>query len=126
MKIFILLCATLFSSSFGFSQTSAECSFLRKSTLKYLDADDTTSFVVINDTTHIEYHQNKKFFIKSNIEWLSDCEWEMTMTEVTIPGFPFGAGDKMHVKVNKIEGGIIFYTATVKNTSWPGRFRKIE
>ena len=125
MKILLFICAFCLNS-FAFSQTLPACTSLRNSTLKYLDADDSTAYVIIDGNKHIEYHKNKKYFIKSDIEWLNDCEWEMTMTEVTIPRFPFGAGDKMHVKVDKIEGDIIFYTATVKSTSWPGRFRKMK
>jgi len=116
---------------FGITATAqkkkqSDCSFLKHSLLKYLDIEDTTAYVVINENLHEEYHQDGKYFIKSKIVWQSDCEWTMTMTEITIPDFPFKPGEQMHVKITRIDNDIIYYTSTVNGQSWPGRFRRMK
>jgi hypothetical protein len=82
--------------------------------------------VEINGKSHIEYHDNGKYFIKSKLIWASDCEYNMTMTEITIPSFTYKAGDVMNVKINKVEGNNIYYTSTVQGKSWNGKLIKID
>ncbi len=131
MTLIKLICTTVFTSivSLSFCQqetTKTNCSILKHGKFKYIDIEDTSAYVIINNTKHIEYHNNNKYYIKSDIKWLSDCEYEMTMTEITIPNFPFKPGDLMNVKVNKIENEVIYYTSTVNGSSWPGRFKIIK
>ena len=124
--LFFTLCAILFSIS-SFSQVKKnDCTFLRQSVLQYEGTDDSTSYVMINGNKHIEYSNNNQHYIKSDIEWITPCEWKMTMTEIKYPSFPFRPGDSMHVKINRIENGIIYYTSTVKEKSWEGRFKIME
>lgn len=56
---------------------------------------------MIKGKNHIEYHDNGKYIIKSKLDWVSDCEYNMTMTKITIPDFPYAIGEVMNVKVNK-------------------------
>jgi hypothetical protein len=82
--------------------------------------------VVIKGNSHIEYHNKGQYLIRSDIKWINDCEYNMTMTEVTIPDFPYSAGDIMNVRIIRVEGNTIFYTSTVKGMSWEGQFEKIK
>jgi hypothetical protein len=124
--VFLLLCASLFCIT-SYSQVKKDdCSFLKQTVLQYEGTDDSTSYVMINGNKHIEYSNNNQNIIKSDIEWITPCEWKMTMTEIRYPDFPFKPGDTMHVKINRIENGIIYYTSTVKGTSWEGRFKIME
>jgi hypothetical protein len=128
MKTYRYLVALLFSFSTitVFSQTSTnDCSVLKHGQFKYLDIEDTSAYVVINGASHIEYHNNGKYYIKSKLKWINDCEYIMTMTEITIPNFPFYPGDKMKVVVTKIEDGIIYYNSIIGDRKWPGRLRII-
>ena len=102
------------------------CSVLKNATFKYLDIEDSTAFVVIKSNKHTEYHDNKKYYIKSDITWVNDCEYNMVMTQITIPDFPFKPGDVMNVKITKIEGDIFYCTATVKGAGWNGRFKILK
>lgn len=60
------------------------------------------------------------------MNWVNDCEYNMTMTEITILNFPYKVGDIMNVKINKVEGNDIYYTSTVQEKSWEGQLIKIE
>ena len=90
----------------------------------YYGAGNEEVEVLIKGDDHTEYHQGGKYIIKSEMKWLNDCEYNMTMTEITIPKFPYKPGDVMNVKINKVKGNEIFYTATVKTVSWKGKFTK--
>ncbi|MEP7164337.1 MAG: hypothetical protein ABI741_06570 [Ferruginibacter sp.] len=89
LVIFVSFQTTSFSQNTG----KESCKILRDCRLKYLDIEDTTSYVIIKDTAHIEYHDAGKYYIRSTLKWLNDCDYDMTMTEITIPGFPFHPGD---------------------------------
>ena len=81
-------------------------------------------FVSFKETKYIEYHNKKKFFIKSNIEWVSDCEYYLIIQESTIPNFPFDSGTKMHIIINKVKGKKLYYTCTLAGRSWEGILTK--
>ena len=110
----------------GLSQNLPDCDVLKNGTFKYLDVEDTSAYIVINGTEHTEYHNNGKYYIKSKLRWTNDCEFIMTMTEITIPDFTLHPGDKMKVEVIRIKGEIIYYNATVNDRKWPGRLKIIS
>lgn len=107
------------------SDSNTNCLILHEGTFTYGNVGNEVK-VVIKGEDHTEYHNNGKYIIKSKLIWVSDCEYNMTMTEVTIPNFPYGIGDVMNVKIDKVKGNEIYYTSTVKGQSWKGKFTKIE
>ncbi len=126
IKCFFLILFIL-NVSIAFSQINkTDCRILKNGKFKYLDVEDTSGYIIIKDTFHIEYHNNNKFYIKSKLTWLTDCSYLMTMTEITIPDFPFHPGDKMEVDVTKIENGIVYYNSIINNSVYPGRLQIIE
>jgi hypothetical protein len=102
-----------------------DCKKLHKGIFMYGD-NNTEIKVVIKGKSHIEYHQEGKYIIQSEIKWVNNCEYNMTMIKVTIPDFPYGKGDVMNVKINEVKGNEIFYTSTVKGISWQGKLIKIK
>lgn len=101
------------------------CSTFKIGKFKYLDAADTTAYIVMDGDKQVEYNTGDKYIIESSIKWVSKCSYVMTMTKITIPNFPFKPGDKMRVDITKIDGDIIYYTSTVNEQSWQGRFRRL-
>ena len=101
------------------------CSILHEGTFTYGSGEDLVT-VEIKGENHLENHKGGKYFIKSKIKWVNDCEYNMTMTEVTIPNFPYKPGDVMNVVINKVEKNEIFYTSTVNGKNWPGKFTKVK
>ncbi|MBC7587378.1 MAG: hypothetical protein H7178_03380 [Chitinophagaceae bacterium] len=94
--------------------------------MKYLDSEDKTAYAVITNKDHVEYYSDGKYYIKSKLKWLNECEYNMTMTKITLPNFPNQPGEVMNVKFEKIENGIVYYSATVKGQTWKGRFEIIN
>jgi len=118
-----LLTIFFLSLSFlSFSQT--DCAFLKDCELKYDDGGNGT--IIIKDKKHIEYFDNGKYYIKSDLEWINDCEYKATMTEVTVPNFPYKPGEIMHVKFEKIKGKKITGTSSVQGVKYAVKLVRVR
>jgi hypothetical protein len=130
LKLTLIL--TLFTSTLGFSQKEStdgnliekDCKIFHKGVFKYAGSKDEIK-VVIKGKSHTEFHNNGKYIIKSKLEWVNDCEYNMTMLKVTIPNFPYQKGDVMNVKINEIKGNEIYSTSTVKGAVWKNKLLKV-
>jgi hypothetical protein len=124
IKIIFAVCV-LALMSFS-NRTSVDgCAILHSGTFEYMINKDKVR-VVIDGENHTEYHKGSKYVIQSKLAWVNECEYNATLIKATIPDFPFPAGTIMNVKVNKIEGKTIFYTATIKGEIFPGELKKIK
>ena len=82
--------------------------------------------VVFTENRHIEYFNNKKHSIKSNLRWVSENECEMTILESNLPNFPFRNGTKLNMKITKVKNGYIYYQSTLGGRSWTGKMKKLN
>jgi hypothetical protein len=105
------------------SFTKDNCSVLKKNQYTYKRANKEV-LVVFKDNSHIEYHNNKEHFIKSEIQWVSDCEYYLTIKETTLPRFPFKIGSKLHIVVTKVKGNKVYYRSTLEGKTWEGKLTK--
>ena len=80
--------------------------------------------VIFRENEHIEYFNNKKYFIKSNLEWTAHNECYMTLKESNLPNFPFKSGAKLHMKITKIKRGYIHYESTLGGRTWTGKMKQ--
>lgn len=103
-----------------------DCKILKDIKLKYAHKPDNNDYITIKDNKHIENLEGGKYYIKSDLEWLSDCEYNAKMTEITLPNFPFKVGEIMNVKFEKIKDDVIYGTATVRNQTFPIKFLIIK
>jgi hypothetical protein len=78
---------------------------------------------VIEDYSHIEMI-NKEHSIKSDIQWVSDCEYNLTIKETTLPRFPFKIGSKLHIVITKVKGNKVYYTSMLGGKTWEGKLTK--
>ena len=118
----------LLFSLMGFTNLKTEdndCLIVHKGTFIYSDIKEIVK-VIIKENSHTEYHNDGKYIIQSKLEWVNDCEYNMTSTRITIPNFPYKIGDVMNVKINRVDGKDIYYTSTVREESWQGKLSKIE
>ena len=118
---FLVVLSLLILMSF----TADKCFILKNNTFKYKNAKKDV-IVVFQENTHTEYHNNKEHFIKSEIEWVTNCEYYLTIKESNLPNFPFKMGTKMHILVNKVKGKRVYYTSTLGGRSWEGKMTKIK
>lgn len=80
--------------------------------------------IVFKNNNYVEYHNNRKYFIKSDIEWVSSCEYNLIIKETTLPDFPFKMGTKMNIVVDKIKGDKVYVTVTLGGRTWENRITR--
>lgn len=121
--LILFLTATI---SIAQTNKDIDCKILKNIKLKYIENEDKTAYVVIKDNKHVEYLRDGKYFIKSDLDWINECEYNAKMTEITLPNFPFKPGEIMNVKFEKIENGFVFGTANVRGKNSPVKFEIIN
>ncbi|MEQ6122688.1 hypothetical protein AAON49_00640 [Pseudotenacibaculum sp. MALMAid0570] len=123
MKFFVkFLIPLLFIFSVG-NPTDQDCAILKNNSFVYKLAKQDV-LVQFGEDKHVEYHQNKKYYIKSNIEWVSDCEYYLIIQDVTLPDFPFKLGSRLHIKITKVKGNRVYYKSSMGGRTWEGKMTK--
>ena len=120
-KLLMLFCITLLMSF----TSSEDCCILKDNTFTYRNSKKEV-IVVFKGNKHVEYHNNEEYYIKSDIEWVNNCEYYLIIKESTLPNFPFKMGTKMHIVVNKVRGKKVYYTSSLGGRSWEGRLTKTK
>lgn len=114
-------------STISIAQSNAvDCKILKNIKLKYVNNPDKSAYVVIKNNKHIEYLESGKYYIKSDLDWISDCEYNAKMTEITLPDFPFKPGEIMNVKFEKFENGFVTGTGSVRSDTFPIKFEIVK
>lgn len=121
LSLFILL----FGSSISQAQNAEkiDCTVLKNCQLQYVENEDKTAYIVILNDKHVEYYENGKYYIKSDLKWLNACEYDATMTEITLPNFPFQPGEVMHVTFERFEDHFVYGTGVVRGQKFPIAFK---
>ncbi len=109
MKTFITL-IFLSLAGIGYSQTNwlehpdevNNCDFVKSG--KFVNKETNKSatkgyWIVFKDGYATEYVENGKFYLKSKIEFTSDCSYKSTVIEVTIPNYPFAVGSTIQSEI---------------------------
>lgn len=120
LSLFILFLIT--TTSMAQNNQNFDCKILKDIKLKYAHKEGDKDYVTIKGNKHVESLEDGKYFIKSDLEWISDCEYNAKMTEITLPDFPFKVGEIMKVKFEKKENDFIYGTASVRNQTFPIKF----
>jgi hypothetical protein len=89
---------------------------------EYMGSEVLVSFI---GDEHIEYYENKKYYIKSKVKWISSDECYITIQESTLPDFPFKMGATLHLKILKMKDGKVIYQSTLGRRSWKGKMKAL-
>lgn len=89
---------------------------------RYMGSD---VFVNFDGEEHIEYHQNKKYYIRSKVQWISTDQCYLTIEHSTLPSFPFKKGARLHFKILNINKKKITFRSTLGTRSWKGKMKSI-
>lgn len=118
----------MLSSAISFSQEKAKtnCFALKNCKLQYLETNDNQTFIVIKNNKLIEYPNGNKSYIMSDLKWTNECEYNATVTKITVAKTIFKVGDVLNVKFNKIEKDIAYYTANFNGKLLTGKFKIIK
>ena len=92
----------------------------------YKGTDENTVHLIITQFSHTEYYNAGQYKVVSNLKWLSNDEFGLEVTEVTLPESDITVGTQMKIKITKLLDDKIFYTCTLNNTSWKGCIEKVR
>ncbi|MFY0628751.1 MAG: hypothetical protein JXR05_00140 [Flavobacteriaceae bacterium] len=111
--------------SFSLPSTAQQCEILKNGSFIYKLAKKDV-LVEFKENKHVEYHQDKKYYIKSDIEWVSDCEYYLIIHDATLPNFPFKKGSRLHIKITKVKGNKVYYKSSMAGRTWEGKMTKAK
>tara|TARA_R110002049_G_scaffold4842_10_gene34240 strand:- start:3794 stop:4273 length:480 start_codon:yes stop_codon:yes gene_type:complete len=92
-------------------------------TYKYKGEEVLVSF---KENEHVEYYSNKEHYIKSTVIWLNKNECLITLTESTLPNFPFKPGNSLKMKITEIKGKYVYYESTLGGRTWEGKMKQTD
>jgi len=111
MKAFGVVLFVIFSFT-SFSQVSTDDCAVMQSAIKLYEKKEgnETSFYVIKDEVWFyEFTNAGRQYIKSKIDWLPNCTYQLTMVETNIPEFDLTAGTMIKVRITKVDGNEVSY-----------------
>lgn len=93
------------------------CSFIKDGKFINKETDEKATdgyYIVFKDGYATEYINNGEFYVKSKIEFLSECKYRSTIIEVTIPKYNLGSGTIIHTEI--IKTAIVDKLVEIKST----------
>jgi len=120
-NIFLFL---LLISGISFAQSKTDCTRLKNCKLESFELDDESVMIIKNNDLSQIYDDGN--FIKSKINWISECEAEITISEVSIPDFPLKVGEKMNLKFAKIENDVVDFSVVIQGQKHSSKFKIIK
>ncbi len=120
--LLILFVSAAFSQAGG----KPDCAELKNHRLQHLNLKDSSAYILLSEDSAIEYHNNGRHTIRARVQWFNDCEYVMTLTEVTIPDFAYHPGDVMYIRIDRIEKDRVYYISTINGNSWEGQLRMVR
>lgn len=105
------------------SEQKQDCKNLKGARLQYIDAKDTSAYILIAENKHIEYYNDGQDSIVSKIEWQNDCEYNAIFLESSLPNFPYKPGKKLNVKFDGFEKDTVYCTTKVDTIIIEQRFK---
>lgn len=122
--VFILFAFQIPSTLLAQAKTKG-CITMKNCTMKSLDLSS-EGVVVIKDSIHTEYIDGGKYFIKSKLEWINDCEYTATVIAFNWPEFSFGIGEMMTTKIMKIKKNIVYLEVEVRGFSVDLKYELVD
>ena len=108
-----------------------DCNFIKSGKFVNKETDEKVTpgySIVINDGQITEYVNNSEHYVKSKIEFISDCEYQSTVIEVTIPNYNLGPGTIIRTEIiaTALVDNLIEIKSTINETSNYFVLQKIE
>ncbi|ULC60180.1 serpin family protein [Flaviramulus sp. BrNp1-15] len=127
MKKIIILLLIVSSISFLSFNTTEDCKKYFNGKWKYERYDVEYIYVERNDKKQFEYMGNGKYYYEFDIEWKTDCKYELTYIGTTSPN-PAAAevGEKFTIEIIKINDSVTEYKTVFRNLEDVGKMIRIK
>ncbi|PCH86773.1 MAG: hypothetical protein COB88_06820 [Flavobacteriales bacterium] len=106
---------------------STTCRIVRNGKFESLNTKETMITIMKENEQTVEY-PDKKFYSKSKVTWVNDCEYILTFEKSTNPDIDkfYKKGDETRIKLLEIDGNIITFWMNSKGLEYIGQMKKIE
>lgn len=108
MKYFILFFSLAF---FNCNTKSMDCLNFKTGTFKHIDLIDDNTIITRNDSIQVEINKNTGVKYTGTIEWLSDCKYLLTYTDVNDDSRKNVIGMKIYVDIISVTDSSYKYSA---------------
>ena len=128
-----LLYLLVLFTSFGYSQKNLflkpdavpDCNSMRSGTFVNSQYSEQEYHMVVKDGIQIEYIENGQY-IKSKMEFLSECEYKSTIIEVTIPDYFAKPGDSLTTRILETQSNYIKIKSVMFGKEYDFIYKKIK
>ena len=118
----LLILSLIFSCSFLKAQ-NLTCKDFKIGTFRFVDEMFKNTYITRTDASQKEVDEKLNQEIEGNIEWKSDCSYELTYTKVPANEM---LGKKVFVDITRIDGKIATCKCTLDGFSVELKMEKIE
>lgn len=101
------------------------CGLMKNGKFASVDYSPAEYHMVVADGIQTEYIENGQF-VKSKMEFISDCEYRTTILEVTIPDYFAKPGDFLTTKILKTQGKYIAIKTTMFGKEYDFVYIKLD
>ncbi|AUC85595.1 hypothetical protein CW731_09980 [Polaribacter sp. ALD11] len=81
--------------------------------------------VEFKDGYYTEYYTNDEF-VKAKVNWISENEYNLVITEINKKGLPFVEGTTLNTRISRVKGSRYYYKSNLEGLTWSGKFIKVE
>ena len=124
-SILVLFFITFHSLIFSQSKNQIDCSFLKNSKMVNISMPN-GGYVIISDSIHMEFVDDGKYFIKSKLKWINDCQYNATVIEFTWPKFKFPIGEVLNSKITKVQNDTLYFDLKVRDYKIKAKYKLIN
>ena len=104
----------------------ANCSIMKQGKFRDFNYDEKDYYMIMNDSIQIEYLENGKKYMRSKVDWLSDCKYKLTTIENTTNNTYFSMGDSTFVEIIETQQEKIKLRAIFKGDTAEALYIKIS
>lgn len=102
------------------------CSMMKRGRFKSLDIAGEGFYFVIEGNSHTEYMGDPKTYVRSSLSWVSPCQYQLRITEITFVNPLLKPGTVMTVNINGFENGRISLETLIDGNPYSGKVVKLK
>src|SRR5688572_29554070 len=103
----VILYLSLCSFASVAQNVPTDCKKLMTGRFAYVNLPDPTAYVVRKGSSHMEYMENGRYFIKCKTKWMDKCRYRCVVKKTNLPPGPVTKGMVMDVFVIDETDGLI-------------------
>lgn len=123
----LLICILLIGCSIHSNNSNVDCKTIMEGTFtSYFTANGSHNTIIINGNSHIEYSSNGTYITKSNLTWINNCAFVLTVLETNYEDNILKPNDTMTIQIEKVTDNVVNISATFKGKTIQIEYTKMK